>query len=194
MRNNPCKNMIKVLTPKKNDRLIIQRIGNDYFMTECHIAYKVNATFYATYYHGEKPLVFPLLEDGQCISNGAPCEMNVKGLFEQHKPDASYDAICTDFIKDCNGDLARLYLVYDKSGSYVPMLINESFHKAIDCFNCTIASGGSNNKPLSLYDHDHDLFCIVCPINYGNENLRKHGKALADLSNIDLLTAKTNIA
>lgn len=194
MRNNPYKNLIKVLTPKKTDRLIIQRKGDEYFITETHMIFRISSAVYETYLHNEKPLVFPILESESCISNGKPCNMNCNELFYQHKPDSRYAAFTTDILKEIKGDLARLYLIEDKSGVFVPMLINERFHKAIEPFDCRLACGGSNKYPLCLYDGCDELFGIVCPINYGNEDLKKHGKALAALANIDIWTAKNKVA
>lgn len=194
MRNNPYKNMIKVLTPKKNDRLVIKHVGKTYYMTETHLVFRFSEMCYETYFHDEKPTVFPIIDDGVCISNGAPCDMSLEKLFDDHMPGHVYEAYMTDIIKVIKGDLARMYLISDASGIYVPMLINENFHAAYCDLNITLKCSGNNIQPLCLYHEDGELFGIVCPINYYDGNLKKHGAALATLAEIDILSSKRHIA
>lgn len=195
MRNNPYKAMIKVLTPKKNDRLIIQRKGDDVYMSETHVAFKVRYSLYESWIHGEKPTVFPIIEDGQCISNGEPCDMDISRCMDEHDK-ARYDATPTNLIKEIKDASARLVLIYESaSGNYVPMLINNEFYKAVEPFindyDCKVSACGSQVYPLWI--ECDALTALLLPIrdaDYIRES-KACGKALATLAGIDIYTCKS---
>lgn len=195
MRNNPYKSMIKVLTPKKNDRLVIQRVGDDVYMTETHVAFKIRYSLYTTWIHSEKPFVFPALNDGDCLSNGEPCEMNVKACMKGYDENDRFDAIPTDFLKAINDSLARMIYIETSHGENVPMLINESFYQTVvpflDDSDCKVWCNGSHRYPLWV-DCDA-MTALLLPVNY-KDATTEHGKALATLANIETWSAKNRVA
>ena len=194
MRNNPYKNMIKVLTPKKGERLVIQRDGDNVYMTETHVAFCVRYSLYDSYIHGEKPLQFPALNDGDCISNGEPCNMDIKQCMSKNDR-GRFDAIATDFIKVIKDAQARMFLISD-GHDYIPLIVNEKFYQTIEPFmndsDSKLESCGKSNYPI-WFECDA-ITALLLPIRYCDCDMRKHGKALADLSDIDLLTARNNVA
>lgn len=197
MRNNPYKNMIKVLTPKKCERLIIQRVGDYVYMTETHVAFKVRYSLYQTWIHAEKPFVFPELSDGDCFSNGERCDMNIERCMDDHKY-TFHDATMTNIIfETTDKHLARLALVYEpKTGNYIPLALNENYYQSVTAFlddsDCKVRGCGSANYPIWI--ECDAMTALILPIRINGLSDKKHGKALADLAGIELWTSKTHVA
>lgn len=179
MRNNPFKKYQKIMRTKNNySRKIEYFIESDngwYYIYNPFMLLRVNNKTYNTYFHGESPEQFPLMQDYEKTiairgkKNNLTMEtINKLNIADRIPSDNNRPAIKTDvIIEDEHRNLKmRYFLVSDETEPFITVLNNE-FQKAFyDIFGySTMLYGGENeHKPILYVDNQNDVIGFILPI------------------------------
>lgn len=174
---NPYKDAVKTLTPKKNDWLGVQNTGGSYTLTiNGHLALRLDPAAYAAYFHNAKPLVFPILEDGQAIRNGEPMPpIQYDEIFREYDSGTLPEMIRTPWTMDRAGDSPlRAFLEPGGPAVYFDTKYSEPFKEA------RAWCGPGGHRPM-FGDLDDGVICLL-PVNACDRDRDQDGRSLAAIS------------